>query len=326
MAREAYVASISNSNVTAIDIATHEVVGSPIQVGVRPRAIAITPDGSKVYTPNNNSYPGAISVVDTDTGIVKHIGGPLQFPDPVDIAITPDGSRAYVTYGPDDGAGSVLVINTATDTLIGDPIEVGTGPWGIAIAPDGSRAYVANKESGTISVIDTATNTVETTIGTIPFPYKIAMTPDGSSVYVTSFFYGTISVIDTDTNQINDIDVEPCPTDIAVTPDGSRAYVATTLFDRLSIVDTGTNTMTSTVGDWGDFSHPIDMAITPDGSRGFVTEWNSGTISVFNAKTNEVVGKQPQTPGLTFRLSLTQRAGIQARWLPSSGTVGRREP
>ena len=37
------------------------------------------------------------------------------------------------------------VIDTATNTVIGDPIPVGDGPYGVAVTPDGTRAYVTNR-------------------------------------------------------------------------------------------------------------------------------------------------------------------------------------
>ena len=40
------------------------------------------------------------------------------------------------------------------------PIGVGSGPVGVAVTPDGTRAYITNRYSNTVSVIDTATNTV----------------------------------------------------------------------------------------------------------------------------------------------------------------------
>ncbi|OQO99005.1 hypothetical protein [Saccharococcus caldoxylosilyticus] len=49
--------------------------------------------------------------------------------------MTPDGTRAYVT---NYGAGTVSVINTSTNTVIGAPIPVGSPtPFGIAITPSG---------------------------------------------------------------------------------------------------------------------------------------------------------------------------------------------
>ncbi len=50
-------------------------------------------------------------------------------------------------------------------------------PAGIAITPDGKTAYVANQASGTVTVINTRTNTVEKTIKVGAGPWSIAATP-----------------------------------------------------------------------------------------------------------------------------------------------------
>jgi YVTN family beta-propeller protein len=63
---------------------------------------------------------------------------------------------------------------------------VGTDPSGVAVTPDGKRVYVANRESGTVSVIHTATNTVAKTIPVGIFPNSVAVTPDGTKVYVVN--------------------------------------------------------------------------------------------------------------------------------------------
>jgi YVTN family beta-propeller protein len=46
-----------------------------------------------------------------------------------------------------------------------------TGPAGVTISPNGAFAYVSNQSANTVSVIETATNAVTTTIpvGTAPF-------------------------------------------------------------------------------------------------------------------------------------------------------------
>jgi YVTN family beta-propeller protein len=83
------------------------------------------------------------------------------------------------------------VIDTATNTVLtgpGFPIPVGSGPDAVAVTPDGQHAYVANFFSDTVSVIDTATDTVMATV-TFPVgnnPQAIAITPDGKHAYVAN--------------------------------------------------------------------------------------------------------------------------------------------
>ncbi|MCH7518326.1 MAG: hypothetical protein IH964_04780, partial [Candidatus Dadabacteria bacterium] len=48
---------------------------------------------------------------------------------------------AYVTNA---GSNNVIVIDTATNMVVGPPIPVGTTPIGVAITPKGTRAYVTN--------------------------------------------------------------------------------------------------------------------------------------------------------------------------------------
>src|SRR5215470_5486086 len=63
-------------------------------------------------------------------------------------------------------------------------------------------AYVTNRMSDTVSVIDTATNTVVATVPVGRFPFGVAITPDGTHAYVTNNASRTVSVIDTATNTV----------------------------------------------------------------------------------------------------------------------------
>jgi YVTN family beta-propeller protein len=98
----------------------------------------------------------------------------------VAVVITPDGAHAYVTNAYDN---TVSVIATATNTVVGSPIPVGTMNafslvfGGIAITPDGTHAYVANVNSNTVSVIATASNTVAATITVGNNPAGVAFSP-----------------------------------------------------------------------------------------------------------------------------------------------------
>ena len=81
-------------------------------------------------------------------------------------------------------SGQVYVIHTATNTVVGSPIPVGSVPRGVAVTPDGSKVYVANAGisplNNTVSVIDTKTNTVvgsPITVGTGPIAFGLFIQP-----------------------------------------------------------------------------------------------------------------------------------------------------
>jgi YVTN family beta-propeller protein len=54
----------------------------------------------------------------------------------------------------------------------------------VAVAPDGGRAYVASYSTGTISVVDLATNEVVATRKDAISPNALAVGPDGTHLYV----------------------------------------------------------------------------------------------------------------------------------------------
>jgi YVTN family beta-propeller protein len=204
--------------------------------------------------------------------------------------------HAYVA---NDVSHNVSVINTATNAVVATiDIGVDSNPASVAVAPNGETVYVANNGvvagEGTVSVIDTLTNTVSATIETGGGPYGIAITPNGAALYVTSFYASptdTVWVIDTATHTVTaSITAGSFPHGLAVTPDGSFVYVANTFSNNVSVIETVTNTVTATIP-VGDQPHGI--AISPNGSLAYVSNYLSGTISVIDIATNTVTATIP---------------------------------
>src|SRR5262252_3614707 len=117
------------------------------------------------------------------------------------------------------------------------------------------NAYITNLGSNTVSVIDTASNSVSATIPVGASPFGVAVTPDGSKVYVAhDSTPGAVTVIDTATNTVVGlpIPVSVPAVGVAVAPDGSRVYIATTIrvgrgSGGVSVIDTATNAVTATI-------------------------------------------------------------------------------
>ena len=59
----------------------------------------------------------------------------------------------------------------------------------------GETAYTANYGSKSVSVIDTATNTVTATIAVGSRPYGVAVSPDGTTAYIANQDSYSVSVI-----------------------------------------------------------------------------------------------------------------------------------
>ena len=113
----------------------------------------------------------------------------------------------------------------------GSEILVGSTPFAVAITPDGKTAYVTNRDSNSVTPIDTATNTAGTAIAVGSEPLGVAITPDGKTAYVTNTNSGSVMPIDTATNTASTaITVGSNPAAVAITPDQGPAagFSATT--------------------------------------------------------------------------------------------------
>ncbi|MFD5428912.1 YncE family protein, partial [Streptomyces sp. NPDC127084] len=129
-------------------------------------------------------------------------------------------------------AGLVLVAGLALPVVASQPAHA---------VPPGTYAYVANQDDDTLSVIDTATQTVVATIPAGDGPRGVAVSPDGTRLYVANFFDDSVSVLDTATDTIvATVPVGDDPFGVAVSPDGTRVYLSSAA-DAVSVVDTATN-------------------------------------------------------------------------------------
>jgi YVTN family beta-propeller protein len=281
--------------------------GEPIEVsggpgsGRGPGLIAVTPDGKTAYVVIVG-HPGAVVPIATATNTP---GPPIEIGNhPDGIAITPDGKTVYVA---NINSGTVTPIATATNTA-GEPIEVGVRPRAIAVTPDGKTAYVVNQsrpqpspwpsyppdERGTVTPIDTATNTPGEPIDVGNEPFAIAVTPDGKTVYVANTWentgrlasgQSTVTPIATATNTPGPpIEVGQGPRAIAITADGRTAYVASWQGGTVTPIETATNTAGTPI-EVGEGARAI--VITADGETAYVGVWGEpGTVVPIATATN----------------------------------------
>jgi YVTN family beta-propeller protein len=156
---------------------------------------------------------------------------------------------------------------------------------------EGIYAYITNQGSDTVSVIDTANNTVAVTVPVGSGPYGVAVSPDGTKAYVTNSASNNVSVIDIANNTVTSTaDVGNGPSGVAVNSNGTRIYVTNSVSNNVSVIDTANNTVTATivVG-----TNPRGVAVSPDGSKVYVTNYGSSNVSVIDTATNAVTFTVP---------------------------------
>jgi YVTN family beta-propeller protein len=222
-----------------------------VALDAEPIAVAVTPDGSRLYVTVSLSDRHVL-VIDTATqavtdslsvegdtialapdGHLAYLGSSVLDIDPSsdtyhmvvahlpavcdDISLTRDGTRAYC--GVVDSGLFIIDTDPASPTyltVVGHVNGVASSSP-VVFSPDGTLAYAPG-----LRVIDTASYTV---VATIPVNgLKLVITPDGGRVYVADKI---ISVIDTMTFAVHAIlDLRIIPNGFAITPDGGQLYAA----------------------------------------------------------------------------------------------------
>src|SRR5689334_22801216 len=156
-----------------------------------------------------------------------------------------------------------------------------------ALAQITNRVVVPNGGASSASIVDTATNTVLTTVTTGLGPGDAAVTPDGRFAFVTSQGDDNVTVIDmaTLTAISPRIDVGPFPVGVAFTPDSAKAYVAD--INGITIIDVNTRTVTGSIV---LSASPLAVVMSKDGTRAYTSNFDDDSISVIDVTTDTQIG------------------------------------
>jgi YVTN family beta-propeller protein len=176
------------------------------QPPTHPHAHWITPDGSKMITPNH--FTDDATIIDFDATTEE------EYPDiqsrtktgkmPIATGITPDGETAYVANFlsstitvVDVGSGKEIdeiKLISPENTLLTFPIQT-------PVSPDGKYVVTANTLTGDIAVIDTSNNEIVTKLPCDPGCHGVnfgAKEGGGYYAYVSSKFSNRLIIVDID--------------------------------------------------------------------------------------------------------------------------------
>ena len=273
-----------------------------VTTGASKGTASVDAAGVFVYTPTQAARLQAAVTPSSDTFTVTISDGLASITKVVNVTVSPAVVTApsttqagtspmgvvvtsTKTYVANQGSNTVTVFDRTNPTATPVTINVVAAPTAIALSSDG-RAYVAG--NGSVSVINTATNQVITTVSTNGGgqSYGIAVAPNGQRVYVTMTGTNRVAVINANTAANTytlgpTVAVGSTPAGIALNGDGSRAYVANWNSGTVSVLDTSATTPTVirpiTVG-----ASPFGVAVNADASRVYVSNYGSNSVSVLN--------------------------------------------
>lgn len=141
--------------------------------------------------------------------------------------------------------------------------------------------YVINKSSNNVTVINSTTNLVSSTIAVGAGPSKGVLL--GTKVYITNTTGNSVSVIDTSTNSVTStIAVGSAPNGICSS--GAYLFVSNNTSNNVSVINPATNAVVSAIA-VGSKPYPVAC----NNGYVYVPNYNSGTTSVINSSSLSVV-------------------------------------
>lgn len=291
----------AGDNVTVIDPATNQVVGSIEGIEV-PHGVTIAPDGKRIYVTDESL--STLDVVDAKslkvTKRIKLSGRPNN------LAVSNDGARVYVGIAQAPGAVDVIDAAALTKTK---SIPVKGAIHNVYVTPDGRYAVAGSIPGASINVIDTATNAVAWTMTMKAGIRPMAFTrnPDGSTkdlIVQLSNYHGFV-VIDFAAHEERRRVSQPEPPGqeketqgiqgapahgLTVTPDGKTLWTTSKYYGYVAAYSLPDYRLIKVVPVG---SHPEWLTIPPDGKNLYVAAAGDDVTVVVDLKTMAVVKKIP---------------------------------
>jgi YVTN family beta-propeller protein len=195
--------------IDVIDTTTHEAV-QHIALTTTYLGLAWSGDGKTLYVSGGNASGGA-SRRDPIAPIYEfsYANGRLsdqptgKFVETIDpkqvwwmgVAYLPSKHLLYaVNKGTGTGPGNVVVFDASTRQIV-TRIPLETSPYQAVLSPDGKRLFISNWSSQSVSVIDTATNTVIRSLRVGMNPNAMELSADGR-LFVACSNDNTVYVLD----------------------------------------------------------------------------------------------------------------------------------
>jgi YVTN family beta-propeller protein len=290
-------ATPSRNVLTVINGATN-TKGPSVSLGtsnrfVLPQAMAIAPDGDRIYVIND--LDSTISVVSTATNtVVDTWPSSLVGTNPRALTVSPDSQRVYVV-----GNNQLFIaINVASKSRVATVTHNLGGSFGVAASPDGTRVYMMATGSDRLAVLSTAPFAV---IATLPLDLDVrflrgdtvALSPDGRFVYLPQ----SSTLVDTCGGDPNCIPLSP--------PGGAQPT-------RVSVVDTTTNAIVATTNIAPFYTKAYQAAVSPNGATVYAPAYGGDGVRRLSPTTHAILGSTPLELGRAVTFSANSSRGYVA--------------
>lgn len=205
-------------------------------------------------------------------------------------------SAADRVYAADQTSNTVSVIDPSSNKLLGvirlgDPVPGALSPLyrgellvhGLGYSPDSKTLAVVSVGSNSVTLIDTATNTVKGKVYIGRSPHEAFFTPDGKQLWVTVRGENYVSVIDpVAMKEVHRIEMANGPGMTMFGPDGKYGFVCSSFTPELTVVDVASRQIVKTLPQASPFCP--DISVSPENDEVWITLKDVGKVQVYKAK------------------------------------------
>lgn len=297
-------ASLERSNeVVEIDPGSGEILRRII-VGTRPRGIAVSKDGSRLFVAVSGSPIGGPGVdrktlppsdrtkdgvVEVDLATGKVVRRLEVGPNPEAFALSPDESTLFVS-NEDSGTISAIPLEGP-----GGPrqVFVGDEPEGVAVSGDGTKVFVACEASDEVVVLDAASMTIVHRTPIAGRPRTLLTSKDGESIFVTIENAGGVATLSARSGRLltrSDVsggNASVRPMGLAQAS-GADLFVTTGRGSSVLRLDALTLAVTATIAEVGQ--RPWGIAAAPSG-RLITANGPSDDLSIVDGATGQILSR-----------------------------------
>jgi DNA-binding beta-propeller fold protein YncE len=282
---QVFVGSKATGQLYKVDGVTNAVLASWLS-GQEPFGVAVSRVTGKVYVAN---FAGdTLAIFDGASGarLATIDFAALGYGEPSYVAVDETLNRAYVTL---HQGGRLAVIDGATNALV-TTVETGGGSFGLALHPGLHRAYVSNRDTDTVTIVDTATNTRLWAQAFLPggTPYALAVDATRDRLYVLYALHGNFpdrvgvfSVSAGGAGPVRTVLVDDGGseggTGIAVNPTTGHVFVANSAAGTVSVLGGPGPAVIATLGVGGD---PGMIGVNPATNRVYVSNRSLGVVQI----------------------------------------------
>jgi len=277
----AYVVNEGSASLSIIDTPTEKVTAT-VNVGERPRGLAVSSEGERAYVSLEDGTLVERDMFSRIESARATLGGL-----PYSIDLSPDGKLIAAAV---QNSAEVVLMDLATmRTVKKIPIRSGKQPTNAVFSPDGRWIYVRTEDGPALDVADVRQGTVATSITVGPRLRDIAFTADGSRAYVTAEQGSEVAVIDVLRHTVlARMKTSSAPFGMALHPDGKRVFVSAPGAGKIYVLDTGSNKIVAEVDACSGASR---MALTPGGDKLYVTCGPANEVAVIDTTTSRRVAQ-----------------------------------